>query len=179
MLCLLVELTIQVCSASPPPDTWRFCFVALHPLPNIGMVAANFGCLGYMMMDPMNMTQGVMALLGTTAIVGAGPHHSLHRRRRHAGVHHGAQHLLVGAVRGGLHSQQLLASLIDLHHVRRHEQLAPNALFVGSGTIEGTATTTTYADTVADELINAKSVIMVPGYGVAVAKAQDDIAEMV
>ncbi len=44
--------------------------------------------------------------------------------------------------------------------------------------IEG-STTITNVDEVAEMLTNAKSVVIVPGYGVAVAKAQYDIAEIV
>ena len=51
----------------------------------------------------------------------------------------------------------------------------------GSGkaaAVEGTATETT-SDEVADALVNAKHVMIVPGYGLAVAKAQYAVAELI
>lgn len=38
---------------------------------NIGLAAGNVGCLGMLMMDPMNLTQGTMLLTGTTVLAGA------------------------------------------------------------------------------------------------------------
>lgn len=38
---------------------------------NVGLAAGSVGCLGLMMADPMNVTQGTMLLTGTTVLAGA------------------------------------------------------------------------------------------------------------
>ncbi|EKX53833.1 hypothetical protein GUITHDRAFT_156975 [Guillardia theta CCMP2712] len=169
---------------------------------NIGMLAGNIGCLGYMMMDPMNVTNGVLALSGTTALAGALGFHitasiggadmpvCITVLNSYSGWALCAEGFMlnnsllttVGSLIGA--SGAILSYIMC---VAMNRSLT-NVLFGGYGTsstgggekmkITGTATTTD-VDAVADMLVNAKNVIIVPGYGVAVAKAQYDIAEMV
>jgi len=169
---------------------------------NVSTLGANFACLGYLMMDPSNLTAGVMALSGTTVLAGALGWHitasiggadmpvCITVLNSYSGWALCAEGFMldnsllttVGSLIGA--SGAILSYIMC---VAMNRSLT-NVLFGGYGTaatgtgektkLEGTATVTD-VDTVCDMINSASSVIIVPGYGVAVAKAQYDIAELV
>jgi len=172
---------------------------------NVGLAAGSVGCLGLMMADPMNVTQGTMLLTGTTVLAGAlGWHVTASIGGADMPVCITVLNSYSGwalCAEGFMLNNSLLttvgsligasgAILSYIMCVAMNRSLT-NVIFGGMGTnttkkaagekkdkvqLEATVTD---VDAVADLLTAAKSVIIVPGYGVAVAKAQYDIAELV
>jgi NAD(P) transhydrogenase len=79
-----------------------------------------------------------------------------------------------GAILSQIMCEAMNASLLDVLGVTRKEQISSGA----SMEIDGEVTTTT-VEVVADRLIAAKKVMIVPGYGVAVSKAQYALADLI
>jgi len=172
---------------------------------NMSLAAGSVGCLGYMMMDPMNVTQGTVLLTGTTVLAGALGYHvtasiggadmpvCITVLNSYSGWALCAEGFMlnnsllttVGSLIGA--SGAILSYIMCIAMNRS----LTNVIFGGYGKSAPkkadpddknkviVEATTTDVDTVADLLVNSKSVIIVPGYGVAVAKAQYDISEIV
>lgn len=79
-----------------------------------------------------------------------------------------------GAILSQIMCEAMNASLLDVLGITRKEQAGGGSTFE----IEGEVTTTTM-DAVADQLVSAKKVMIVPGYGVAVSKAQYALADLI
>jgi len=172
---------------------------------NLGLAASNVACLGLLVSDPTNMTQGTMMLTGTTVLAGALGYHitasiggadmpvCITVLNSYSGWALCAEGFMlnnsllttVGSLIGA--SGAILSYIMC---VAMNRSLV-NVIFGGYGT-SSTAkapagekkqitaeATVTDVDAVADMLVSAKNIIIVPGYGVAVAKAQYDIAELV
>lgn len=169
---------------------------------NLSLAGGNVVALGSMLMDPHNVSSGVLALTATTAAAGVLGFHitasiggadmpvCITVLNSYSGWALCAEGFMlnnsllttVGSLIGA--SGAILSYIMCVAMNRS----ITNVLFGGYGTsstgggekmkIEGTATVTNVEE-VSDMLLSAKSVVIVPGYGVAVAKAQYDIAEMV
>lgn len=173
---------------------------------NLGLAAGNIGCLGILMMDPMAVGSGTMMLTGTTVLAGALGYHitasiggadmpvCITVLNSYSGWALCAEGFMlnnsllttVGSLIGA--SGAILSYIMC---VAMNRSLV-NVIFGGYGkvapakqdaggpktTIQRDATVTD-VDAVTEQIVSAKSIIIVPGYGVAVAKAQYDIAELV
>ena len=169
---------------------------------NIGLAGVNVAALGFLLSDSHNVSNGVLALTATSAAAGALGFHitasiggadmpvCITVLNSYSGWALCAEGFMlnnsllttVGSLIGA--SGAILSYIMCVAMNRS----ITNVIFGGVGTsssgkgekmkIEGT-TTITNVDEVAEMLVNSKSVVIVPGYGVAVAKAQYDIAEIV
>ncbi|EJD54573.1 NAD(P) transhydrogenase, alpha chain [Auricularia subglabra TFB-10046 SS5] len=168
---------------------------------NAGLLAANAATMGaFVTMAPTAPVVGALCLLGNTtlsfikgytltaAIGGADMPVVITVLNAYSGFALVAEGLMlqndlltsVGALIG------VSGSILSYIMCRAMNRSLPNVLFGGIGTpaaategpkIEGTITKTNVEEAV-DILYNAESVIITPGYGMAVAKAQYAIAEM-
>ncbi|KAK8750871.1 hypothetical protein OTU49_015035 [Cherax quadricarinatus] len=168
---------------------------------NAGLLAANVGAMGYYMVDPsltvglsmLGATTTMSALMGVTltvAIGGADMPVVITVLNSYSGWALCAEGFMlnnnlmtvVGALIG---SSGAILSYIMCKAMNRS---LPNVIMGGFGTsstgtgkpmeITGTHTETNVEQTV-EMMTNAKNIIIVPGYGLCVAKAQYPIAEMV
>lgn len=169
---------------------------------NIALAGANIASLYFLLNDSHNISTGVLALSATTAAAGALGFHitasiggadmpvCITVLNSYSGWALCAEGFMlnnsllttVGSLIGA--SGAILSYIMCVAMNRS----ITNVIFGGVGTsssgkgekmkIEG-STTITNVDEVAEMLVNAKNVVIVPGYGVAVAKAQYDIAEIV
>jgi H+-translocating NAD(P) transhydrogenase len=169
---------------------------------NIGLAAVNVGALGFLLNDSHNVSNGVLALTATSVAAGALGFHitasiggadmpvCITVLNSYSGWALCAEGFMlnnsllttVGSLIGA--SGAILSYIMCVAMNRS----ITNVIFGGVGTsssgkgekmkIEGSATITN-VDEVAEMLVNSKSVVIIPGYGVAVAKAQYDIAEIV
>ena len=173
---------------------------------NVGLAAGNVGCLAIMMMDPMAVTQGTLMLAGSSVLAGALGYHitasiggadmpvCITVLNSYSGWALCAEGFMlnnsllttVGSLIGA--SGAILSYIMCVAMNRSLTNvvfggIGTNSTKVGSGekANKGPAreASVTDADAVTEMLCSAKNVIIVPGYGVAVAKAQYDIAEMV
>ncbi|XP_063851492.1 NAD(P) transhydrogenase, mitochondrial-like [Scylla paramamosain] len=168
---------------------------------NSGLLAANIGAMGWYMMDPslnvglsmLGTTTTLSAVMGVTltmAIGGADMPVVITVLNSYSGWALCAEGFMlnnnlmtvVGALIG---SSGAILSYIMCKAMNRS---LPNVILGGFGTsstgtgkpmeITGTHTETNVEQTV-EMMVNAKNIIIVPGYGLCVAKAQYPIAEMV
>ena len=172
---------------------------------NLALASGNMLCLVPLVMDPMNVTTGTMMLSGTAVLAGAlGCHITASIGGADMPVCITVLNSYSGwalCAEGFMLNNTLLttvgsligasgAILSYIMCIAMNRSLA-NVIFGGFGTSatakpdrgvkkekEVADASVTDADAVAEQLVSSKNVIIVPGYGVAVAKAQYDIAEL-
>merc|ERR1719210_1364751 len=167
---------------------------------NSGLLAANVGAMGYFLMDP-SFTAGI-SMLGTTAtlssvmgvtltmaIGGADMPVVITVLNSYSGWALCAEGFMLNNNLMTIVGSLIGASGAILSYImcKAMNRSLPNVILGGYGTsstgggqamaIEGTHTEI-MTDGVVDALVNAKSVIVVPGYGLCAARAQYPVAEI-